>query len=436
MFVSDSLNVNEAGHLTFAGLDTVDLANEYKTPLYVFDEDLIRMNCRAFQSAINAYYDGNGAAAYASKAFCCIAAAKIMKDEGMHLDTVSAGEIFTAIKAGFPTEKILFHGNNKSDGEIAFAIDNNVGRIVVDGESELKKVNDYAKFCGKTAKVLIRVTPGIDAHTHSFVRTGQIDSKFGITLENGDALKAVKDAINMENIDLAGLHCHIGSLLFDSEPFEHAADVMISFMREIYDKYGFVIRELDLGGGFGIRYDVKDERIDYSDYMRRVLDAVKQSCDKYGVKRPFILVEPGRSIVGEAGITLYTVGRIKEIPDIRSYVAVDGGMTDNPRYALYESHYEACIANRASQERSYIAAIAGKCCESGDMIQYDAPIQPPKEGDILAVFSTGAYNYSMSSNYNRICKPAVVMISNGKARVAVRRETFDDLIRNDVNGDE
>lgn len=432
MFVSDSLGIKE-NRLTFGGLDTVALAEKYGTPLYLFDADRIKLNCRAFISAINEYYDGFGTAAFASKAFSCVASVKLVNGENMSLDTVSGGEIYTALKAGFPADKIIFHGNNKSEDELAFAIENNVGRIVCDGIEEVEIINSLACDYGKRVKILLRITPGVDAHTHSFVKTGQVDSKFGVTLENGDAMLTIKKALEFEYIDLAGLHCHIGSQIFDTEPFLHTADIMVNLLDTVRREYGVTLKELDLGGGFGIRYLESDPKIDFKEFIKKITEEVRHKCNELSYPLPYLIFEPGRCIVGEAGITLYTVGRIKEIEGIRNYVSIDGGMADNPRYALYGSDYEAFIANKADEEKTYKATIAGKCCESGDLIQENCMIQKPERGDILAVFTTGAYNYSMSSNYNRLCKPPVVFVSEGRSKVVVRRETYEDITRNDID---
>lgn len=432
MFTSDSLHINDQGHLTLGGMDTVQLAEQYGTPLYVFDEDLIRKNCRAFVTAIQEHYDGFGGVAYASKAFSCLAMAKVMAEEKMYLDVVSGGELYTALSSGFPAERILFHGNNKSEEELAYAIENGVGRIVADNLYELKKINELAGDYGKKICVLLRVTPGVDAHTHSFIRTGQIDSKFGVTLENGEAKEVVQELSRMENLDFAGLHCHIGSQIFDTEPFLHTVQVMLGFMQEIQRTLGITLRELDLGGGFAIRYKEEDNKSDYNAQVTAVLKEVCKECDRLNMPRPFLFFEPGRSIVGEAGITLYTIGRVKEIPGVRNYISVDGGMTDNPRYALYQSDYQVVIAGKAGEEKNYVATVAGKCCESGDLIQENCPIASPEVGDVLAVFSTGAYCYSMSSNYNRLCKPPVVFVKDGVSRIVVSRETYEDLIRHDI----
>lgn len=432
MFVSKNLGVNENGNLTIGGVDTVSLAKEYGTPAYVMDENLIRENCRSFKNSIDKYYDGKGLACYASKAFCCKAICKIMHDEGMGLDVVSSGELFTAINVKFPAEKICFHGNNKTDDELTLALSHGVGRIVVDNLFELERLDKLAGKLHKKPNIMFRIKPGIDAHTHSFVQTGQIDSKFGFALETGEAFETVKTAINLKNVNFKGIHCHIGSQIFDISPFEFAAEVMLKLIYKIKTELSYEIEELNLGGGFGIKYTEKDTPVSYDSFMERVSKTVKETCKKLDIKQPFILIEPGRSIVGPAGITLYTVGAVKEIPNIRTYVSIDGGMGDNPRYALYQSEYDVEIANKASQEKTQAVTVAGKCCESGDLIGENMPIQPVEAGDILAVLATGAYNYSMSSNYNRIPKPPVIMVHNGKTKCVVKRETLDDIIRNDI----
>ncbi len=432
MFVSKNLSVNEKGHLTIGGLDTVDLAKEYGTPIYVMDEDLLRENCRSFKQSIDRYYGGKGLVCYASKVFCCKEMYRIMMSEDMGLDVVSAGELYTAASVGFPMEKVCFHGNNKTDEELLMALEKNVGRIVVDNIFELERLNRLSCERGAKANIMFRIKPGIDAHTHDFVRTGQIDSKFGFALETGEALEAVKKAISLEHIELSGLHCHIGSQIFDIDPFVLAAEVMMNFIAQVRDELGYEIKELDLGGGFGIKYTDADSPVPYDNYMEKVSEKVKAVCAEKNLKLPFILIEPGRSIAGPAGITLYTVGGIKHIPNIRTYVSVDGGMGDNPRYALYKSKYDFVNAVRASEPKSETVTVAGKCCESGDLLGEGAPIQRTEEGDIIAVLATGAYNYSMSSNYNRIPKPPVVMVKDGTSRIIVKRETFDDIVRNDI----
>lgn len=432
MFVSENLNVNEKGHLTAGGMDTVELAEKYGTPLYVMDEQVIRSACRRFKSSIDKYYGGKGLVCYAGKAFSCLEMCRVIASEGLGLDAVSIGELYTALKAGFPMEKIGFHGNNKTDEELEFAVDNGVGHIVVDNISELRRLERIAAEKNACPDIMFRIKPGIDAHTHKFIMTGQIDSKFGFALETGEAFEAVKEAVECKNVKLSGLECHIGSQIFDITPFEKAAEKMLEFIAEIKAKLGYDIEILDLGGGFGIRYLESDDPKPFEEYMERVSKVVKQTCGELGITQPAIFIEPGRSIAAPAGITLYTVGARKEIPEIRTYISVDGGMTDNPRYILYQSEYTAIVANKAGEPKDEKVTIAGKCCESGDLIGENMPLQHAESGDILAVCATGAYNYSMSSNYNRIPKPAVIFISNGEARVVVKRETPEDIIRNDI----
>lgn len=433
MLVSKNLAVNEQGHLTVGGMDTVELAKEYGTPLYIMDEGLIREHCRSFRESMDKYYGGQGLVCYASKAFCCKAMCRIMLEEGLGLDVVSEGELYTALSVGFPPEKLCFHGNNKTDHELSYALENGVGRIIVDNIYELERLDRLAEKTGRTANIMYRIKPGIDAHTHNFIMTGQIDSKFGFALETGEAYEAVKKAIECSHINLVGLHCHIGSQIFDIDPFVKAAEVMLTFIAKIKDELGFEVKELNLGGGFGIRYTEEDAPVGYDKYMEKVSEKVKEVCAEKNVKLPFILIEPGRSIAAPAGITLYTVGGRKEIPNIRTYVSIDGGMGDNPRYALYQSRYDVEVANKANLPKTETVTVAGKCCETGDLIGEGMPIQPVEPGDILAVLATGAYNYSMSSNYNRIPKPPVVMIRDGKSRVVVKRETFEDIVRNDID---
>lgn len=356
-----------------------------------------------------------------------------MSLEGMGLDVVSNGELYTAMKAGFDAEKICFHGNNKTDEELEYAVDSKVGRIVVDNIYELERLDRIAKAKGVTVGILLRIKPGIDAHTHDFIRTGQIDSKFGFALETEEAFEAIKKAIACENVKLRGIHCHIGSQIFDVDPFEHAAAVMLDFIAKVKNELNYELDELNLGGGFGIKYVESDNPSPFETYMEKVSKVVKQKCSQLNIKQPFIILEPGRSIVASAGITLYTVGGIKEIPNIRTYVSVDGGMTDNPRYVLYRSQYEAVVANKANLERNKTVTISGKSCESGDLIGENMKIQDIEVGDTIAILATGAYNYSMSSNYNRIAKPAVVFVNESRAHVVVKRETLDDIIRNDID---
>ncbi len=432
MFVTSSLGANEKGHLTVGGMDAVELAEKYGTPLYLLDERTIRGHCRTFQQSIDDNYGGKGLAVYASKALNCKEMCRIIKEEGLGIDVVSGGELYTALSVDFPPEKIVFHGNNKTADEIKMALESGVGRIVVDNLTELRTIEKMANELGKKPGVMIRIKPGIDAHTHNFIRTGQIDSKFGFALETGEAFEAVREVLEQKNVTLKGVHCHIGSQIFEIEPFKAAAEVMLGFIAKVKNELSYEIKELNLGGGFGIRYLKDDDAKLYKTFMEQVSVTVKETCAGLGLNIPFIMIEPGRSIVGPAGTTLYTVGAVKTIPGIRNYVSVDGGMTDNPRYILYQSEYSVAVANKINEPADYVATVAGRCCESGDLVQENTKIQIPEPGDILAVFCTGAYNYSMASNYNRVPKPPIVMISEGKSRVIVKRETYEDLVKNDI----
>lgn len=432
MFISENLSVNEKNHLTVGGYDTVELANEFSTPLYVLDEDLFRKNCRVYKNAIDKYYQGNGLVLYANKSLCTVHTCKVAAEEGLGADVVSGGELYTAIKAGFPMDKIYFHGNNKTDAELEMAVSNGVGHIIVDNEYELVRLNEIAQNHGVVQNIMFRIKPGVEAHTHSFVQTGQIDSKFGVALENGEAFEIYKLANEMSNVNPDGLHCHIGSQIFDVDPFCRAAELMVEFAGELKDKLGLIIKKLNLGGGFGIRYTENDDPVEYDEYIRSVSEVVKKCAQERGLDVPFILMEPGRSISAPAGLTLYTVGAIKDIRNARKYVSVDGGMCDNPRFIMYDAEYTAVIANKAGDERNDKVTVAGKCCESGDILVQDTMLQTAESGDILAVLATGAYNYSMASNYNRIPRPAMVAVSGKKAKVIVKRESYEDIIKNDV----
>ncbi len=425
-------STNSAGNLTIGGLDTVALAAKYGTPLYVMDENAIRENCRILKKSLDEHYNKNGMVLYASKAFSCKQIYRIMNEEGLGTDVVSGGELFTALQAGFPAEKIYYHGNNKTAAEITMALENNVGFIVLDNLTELEMLSSIAKANGKTVNVLFRIKPGIDAHTHDFIRTGQIDSKFGFALETGEAMQAVKKALDTDAIHVVGIHCHIGSQIFDIDPFCHAAEVMLQFASDVRSECGHTIEQLNLGGGFGIKYVPQDDPKSLGSYMKAVAETVYAFCEKKSFPVPYVCIEPGRCVVGDTGITLYTVGSVKTIPGHRTYVSIDGGMTDNPRYALYKSSYEVIIANKATAQKDFVATVAGRCCESGDLIQENAPMQKPAVGDIMAVLSTGAYNYSMASNYNRVTRAPVVFVKDGADKLAIRRESYEDLIINDL----
>ena len=433
MILHKHFDINEKGHLTIGGMDAVELAREFGTPAYILDENVIRANCREYLSAARREFGNDALPLYASKALCFTGIYKLAAEEGMGVDCVSGGELYTAAKAGFPAERIYFHGNNKTDRDIAQAMDMGVGRFVVDNIEELCAVADEAEKRGKVQGILLRITPGIDPHTHKAVVTGNVDSKFGSAIVTGQAMDIVKRALAKKSLDLVGLHCHIGSQIFDLEPFSDAADIMVRFIADIKRECSYEIRELNLGGGFGVRYTEDDREISYSSAIADIAKIVRGFCEKNGIRMPRVILEPGRSLVAAAGATLYTVGSVKEIPSFRNYVSVDGGMPDNPRYALYQSQYTALIANKASEPRDYRATIAGRCCESGDLLGENMALQKAERGDILAVLVTGAYNYSMASNYNRIPRPPVIMVRDGEAKVAVRRETYEDIVRNDLD---
>ncbi len=430
--ISENININSSGILEFAGQDTTALAKKYGTPLYLLDEDRIRYNCRTYYNAMQKAYGDNFAVLYASKANSFKKIYNIVNEEKMNIDVVSSGEIFTAVKAGFPMEKAYFHSNNKTDEDVEFAIKNGVGYFVVDNAEELDVINSVAKNLNKTQNILLRLTPGIDTHTYEAVNTGKVDSKFGTAIETGQAAEIVKKTLAFSNIKLCGFHCHIGSMVFDSDTFLRGAEIMLEFIADMYKTHGFVTEQLDLGGGYGVRYLDTDDTIDIAENICEVAEFIKKKTAELGISMPKILLEPGRSIVADAGMTLYTVGTVKRITGYKNYVSVDGGMTDNPRYALYQSQYTLYIANKANKEATLKCDVVGRCCESGDIIQPDVTLPETERGDILAVCTTGAYNYSMASNYNRIARPPVVMLKDSESYVAVRRETLEDLLNCDL----
>ncbi len=428
-----NLDINELGHLTLAGVDTVEMAKKHGTPLYLMDEGRIRSRAREYINAMREHFGAGSEPLLASKALCFKGIYRIAAEEGMSTDIVSPGELYTAHAAGFPMEKAYFHGNNKTDADIAYAMDLGLGHFIADNREELDAISREAGKRGITQKVILRVTPGIDPHTHAAITTGQVDSKFGTAIETGQAMELIKYILTLPAIDLTGIHCHVGSLCFDSKPFFDAADIMLAFMAEVRAETGRTLTTLNLGGGYGVRYIESHPHIDIADNIRQVAEHVKAGCARFDFPLPKVLMEPGRSIVADAGLTLYTAGSVKTITGYKSYVSIDGGMPDNPRYALYQSDYTVLNASRANAEPDLIATIAGRCCESGDLIQEDVKIATPVRGDTIAVLVTGAYNYSMASNYNRLPRPPVVMINEkGEDYVAVRRESFEDLIRNDM----
>ncbi len=428
----NNLSVNDAGHLAIGGMDTVELARRFGTPAYIMDEDAIRSQMRTYLSAAREHFGADALPLYASKALCFAGIYCIAAEEGMGVDCVSGGELYTARIANFPAERIYFHGNNKTERDIEDAMDMGVGTFVVDNADELRTVDEHAAAHGITQRILLRVSPGIDPHTHKAIVTGSVDSKFGSAIETGQAMDMVKLALTLPCVKLCGFHCHIGSQIFDSEPFADAADIMVRFIASVKEVCGVEAEELNLGGGLGVPYTEYDREVDYAAVIREMAGIVRRVCEAHGVKMPRVILEPGRSLVAAAGITLYTVGSVKEIPGFRTYVSVDGGMPDNPRYALYQSTYTALIANRPNAPRDCRVTVAGRCCESGDLIGEDMPLQSAVRGDILAVLTTGAYNFAMASNYNRLPRPPVIMVKDGEARVAVRRETYEDLVRNDI----
>lgn len=428
------LAVNEQGHLTIAGHDAVSLAEEYKTALFVMNVDKFRQNCRVYTDTMRECFGDDALPLYASKALCFTGIYRLVNECGMGTDIVSPGELYTASKAGFPLSKAYFHGNNKTDRDIEAAIDAHIGTFIVDNDEELDKIDEYASHRGIRQAVLLRITPGIDPHTHKAVITGNVDSKFGKAIETGQALAFTEKALKCRSVELKGFHCHIGSQIFDCQPFCDAADIMLGFIAKIKKQYGYETEVLNLGGGFGVRYVESHPHIDIAANIRDVASHIRARCEEFSLRMPKILMEPGRSIVADAVTTLYTVGSVKEITGFKNYVSIDGGMTDNPRYALYQSEYTVLNASRAADDCDYVCTIAGRCCESGDLIQENVRIAKPKRGDIIAVLTTGAYNYSMASNYNRIPRPAILLVGeNGYKKLAVRHETFEDMCACDID---
>lgn len=432
MALSESYGINEKGHFTIGGADTVELARNFGTPLICYDENGIRENARQFVKSFEDNYNGNGMVCYAQKSFSCVEMCRIAKQEGLGLDCVSEGEIYTALKADFPADKIVFHGNNKTAEELEFAINEGVGRIVADNMEELYEISRIGKSLSKNVNVMLRIKPGVEAHTHEFIKTGQIDSKFGFALSTGEAEKAVLLCTRLEFVSLTGVHCHIGSQIMDVAPFELAGKIMIDFIADMKSKYNCDIKDLNLGGGFAIKYRESDNPLPFYEYVKRVSTSVKTECEKRGMKLPFIMIEPGRSLIGTRAVTVYTVGSRKEIPEVRTYISVDGGMTDNPRYILYQADYDIICCNKAAEEKKDIITLAGRNCESGDLIQENVKLQRVERGDLVGVLSTGAYCYSMASNYNRTRRPIVLLTDGKDTRVIIKRESLDDIIRNDM----
>ncbi|MBY0000656.1 diaminopimelate decarboxylase [Priestia aryabhattai] len=431
MFLHGTSRINKQGHLEIGGVDTVKLASNFGTPLYVYDVALIRQRARGFKET----FENHGVkaqVAYASKAFSTIAMVQVVHEEGLSLDVVSGGELYTALAADFPKERIHFHGNNKSRAELEMAIKEDVGCIVVDNFYEIALLQEITEQYQKKMPVLLRLTPGIEAHTHDYILTGQEDSKFGFDLQNGQADEAVRLVQNSKGLELLGIHCHIGSQIFETTGFIMATQKLFAKMKEWKQRMEFVPQVLNLGGGFGIRYTEEDQPIPVSQYVEVIIEEVKKQSKQLEVEIPEIWIEPGRSLVGDAGTTLYSIGSRKHVPNVREYVAIDGGMNDNIRPALYQAKYEAVIANRMNDESDELVSIAGKCCESGDMLMWDVHLPKANPDDLLAMFCTGAYGYSMASHYNRLPKPAVVFVEDGEAQLVVKRETYEDIVKNDV----
>lgn len=423
---------NKEGTLYFNGYNTLDLAKKYGTPLYVMDEDRIHQNIRVYKDAMHKYFGEGSFPLYASKAASFKQIYRIAKEEDIGIDVVSMGEIFTAKSVGFPMHKAYFHSNNKTEEDIRFAIDSGVGYFVVDCFEELQAIDNISKEKGIIQNVLLRLTPGIDPHTYEAVATGKVDSKFGSAIETGQAEQITEFALSLKHICLIGFHCHIGSQIFDSSIFIKGSEIMLQFICDMKKKYNYVTEQLDLGGGFGVRYTDSDPIIDIEKEIDTVSKTILDKARELGISVPQIRMEPGRSIVADAGLTLYTVGSVKRIPGYKNYVSIDGGMTDNPRFALYKSKYTVLNAGKLNDTKVLKADLVGRCCESGDIIQKDVDFANTQKGDIVAVLTTGAYNYSMASNYNRICRPAVVMVGKKGDYIAVKRESLEYLTENDL----
>lgn len=432
--ICDNISVSKEGHLLFAGQDTVELAKKYGTPVYLMDEDKIREKCRMHKKAFEENFGKSAVPLYASKANCFKRIYEIMAEEGMGIDVVSSGEIYTAVKAGYDLSKAYFHSNNKTDGDIAYAMDNNIGYFVADNIEEVKVIEAEAAKRGIKQKILLRLTPGIDPHTYEAIATGNVDSKFGTAIETGQAETIALETIKMPHIDLRGFHCHVGSQVFAEDVFERAAVVMLEFIAVMKEKHGFTALELDLGGGYGVRYTEDDPVMDVGAKVTQVAETIKSTCRRLNMEIPEIHMEPGRSIVADAGMNLYTVGTVKQIPGYKKYVSVDGGMADSPRYALYKAPYTCLTANKMNEKADFEASLVGRCCESGDILQEHVKFpESVQRYDIVAVCTTGAYHYAMSSNYNRLPKPPVIMLRGGnESYVAVKGETLEDLTRNDL----
>lgn len=420
------------GVLHIGGISVEKLRDEYGTPLYIMDQKLIEDNMKKYKE----YFVSEKfktQVIYATKAFLNIGMCQLVNKFGLGVDAVSDGELFTIKHSGFPMENVYMHGNNKSDLELEMCIDYGVGTIIVDSFSELKKLEEICRIKKEKVKVLLRVNPGIEAHTHEYIKTSKDSSKFGETIYEDKIYDIIKEFQKSEYVELLGFHCHIGSQIFDTKAFYEEIETMMKFIETVKEKLNFNTRVLNLGGGFGIYYVQGDKELNIPQIMKKMVEILENKLDEYEISLEKVIIEPGRSIVGNAGTTIYTVGGTKITHSGKKYIFVDGGMADNIRPALYQAEYEGCIANKMNEKTSDEVTVAGKCCESGDMLIKDTFMAEAQAGDILAVATTGAYNYSMASNYNRLKKPAVVLVKDEKSRLLVRRETYEDLIRNDVN---
>ena len=431
--ICENISRNQEGELCFADMPLSALAEKYGTPLYLYDEARVRHNCRVYLDAVREGFGPDARIMYASKAASFKQLYRIVKEEGLGVDVVSCCEIYTAVSAGFPLANAYFHSNNKTDADIDFAIKNGIGYFVVDNAEELFSIDEIAKKHGIKQKIMLRITPGIDPHTYAAVATGKVDSKFGSAIETGQAKEITSLALTFENIDLCGFHCHVGSQIFDADVYLATSKVMLGFISDMERELGFVCRDLDIGGGLGVRYVASQPKLNIRETILCVAEEMKKEATRLNITLPRISLEPGRSIVADAGLTVYTVGTVKRIPGYKSYVSVDGGMTDNPRFALYGSPYTILPVFGEAGENYELCSVVGRCCESGDILQENVPM--PKNiqrGNLLACLTTGAYHYSMASNYNRIPRPPVVMLNNGESYVAVKREAIEDLARLDM----
>lgn len=434
MSICDNISVSKEGHLLFAGQDTVALAKQYGTPLYLMDEDKIRESCRVYTAAFKKHFGETSLPLYASKANSFKRIYEIMSEEGMGIDVVSSGEMYTAIRAGYDLSHAYFHSNNKTDEDIVYGMDNHIGYFVADNVEEIKAIEAEAGRRGIRQKVLLRLTPGIDPHTYEADATGKVDSKFGSAIETGQAEEITVYTLAQPHVELVGFHCHVGSQVFAEDVFERAARIMLEFCADMKKKYDYTAQQLDLGGGYGVRYVETDPYLDVDTKVGEVAAAIKETCARLDFPMPEIHMEPGRSIVAAAGMTLYTCGTVKRIPGYKNYVSIDGGMPDNPRYALYKADYTCLVANKMNEKKNFEVSVVGRCCESGDIIQQGVMVTDTVgRGDTIAVCTTGAYNYSMASNYNRLPRPPIVMLRGGSdSYVAVRRESYEDICRNDL----